>query len=137
MKEIVNLCINPEWETMGDSMCYDSGTYFLIAKIKTDTCDINVCIRAQGHVKVYYKDNMYKHANQMPQELIDMFRDGTAWTECDVVENNWWEIMWDTNQETNWYERGDVFELLPYDFKNEQEIREWLLQFADYVTETI
>ena len=132
-KEIKNIWINPDWKTMGDSMCFDSGTTFLEATISTDKGDIDVAIKAQGHVKVYYKDELYKHANQMPQELIEKFKDGSVLydDDCYITENNWWETLWGFNGHSD----GEVFEIIPCDFEDEQDIREWLLEFADYVAD--
>ena len=130
--EIKNLWINPDWKTMGDSMCFDSGTNFLSATVSSESGDVDILIQARGSVKVYYKDEMFKCASQMPQELIDKFKDDSAWDDddCDIIDSNWWELFWDYSGNTDCFENAEVFNANPMDFKNEQEIKEWLLEFA-------
>ena len=131
-KEIKNIWVNPDWKTMGDSMCFDSGTNFLSATVSTENGDVDILIQARGSVKVYYKDEMFKCASQMPQELIDKFKDDSAWDDddCEIIDSNWWELFWDYNGNTDCFENAEVFNANPMDFKNEQEIKEWLLEFA-------
>ena len=131
-KEIKNIWINPDWKTMGDSMCFDSGTNFLSATVSSESGDVDILIQARGSVKVYYKDEMFKCASQMPQELIDKFKDDSAWDDddCEIIDSNWWELFWDYSGNTDCFENAEVFNANPMDFKNEQEIKEWLLEFA-------
>lgn len=88
---------NINLENINDSMELDSGQVVAQLKMKDEESgkDITVTLEVQGHVKVYYKDGMYKCASQMPEELIKLFHDGyESETEHDlsVIENNWFEI---------------------------------------------
>lgn len=93
-----------------DSMCYDSGTQ--ICSYGTEDNYVNVVIR--GYVNVDYKDDRYWHASEMPDELIQMFRDGEAynWENKEnpvfINENNWYEIEWIKNGDCI---HADVFEI--------------------------
>ena len=90
-----------------DSMCYDSGTQ--ICSYGTEDNYVQVIIR--GYVTVYYKDERYSHASEMPDELVRMFRTGKAYKhpyEVTINENNWYEIEWIKDGECV---HGDVFEI--------------------------
>ena len=87
---------------INDSMELDSGQTVAQLRIKAvsdssnhDDTDILITLEVQGHVKVFYKDDMYKCASQMPDELIKIFHDGYEDPEAiglNVCENNWFEI---------------------------------------------
>ena len=130
--EIKNLWINPDWKTMGDSMCFDSGTNFLSATVSTEKGNVDILIQARGGVRVCYKGVMFKCASQMPQELIDKFKDGSAWDDddCDIIDNNWWELFWACDS-TDCFDDSEVFDMDIMDFDNECEIKEWILEFAN------
>ena len=89
-----------------DSMCYDSDTF--ICSYGTEDNYVQVVIR--GYVTVYYKDDRYSHASDMPDELLEMFANGKAYKSNDVVinENNWYEIEWIKDNECV---HSDVLEL--------------------------
>lgn len=130
---IQELVLHPEWQTMGDSMCYDSGTEVLNAKLQVKEYSIDVRIVAQGHVRVYYKDNVYKCASQFPQELLELFKNGSAATECDLIENNWWEVLYEINDGYVKQSDGIVLGFDPKDFECEEDIREYLNDLGDYL----
>ena len=48
-----------------DSMCYDSGTSICCYGNPDDYVQVTV----RGYVKVYYKDDCYRHFSEMPEEL--------------------------------------------------------------------
>lgn len=129
----IELSYNPdEFFKLGDSMCYDSGICVLTAQVHINGKNYEVTIETQGHVKVFWHGEMYKHASQMPEELIDAYYNGTIDTDDDyeVCENNWWEIfVFDDKHELL---HSDVLDCEPREFKDEQElidtIREWVTE---------
>ena len=84
---------------INDSMELDSGQS--LAELTMG--DITVEIRVEGYVRVVYEGQTYKCASQFPDELREMFHDGT-WKDLDeevlfIDNNNWFEIFL--------YERGE------------------------------
>lgn len=87
---------------INDSMELDSGQTVAQLRIKLDAdnpnhddTDVLITLEVQGDVKVFYKNEMYKCASQMPDELIKIFHDGYEDPEAiglNVCENNWFEI---------------------------------------------
>ena len=114
---------------MGDSMCYDSGTTVLSAKIETTLSKTyEVYIEAQGHVKVFWHGDMYKSACQMPEELIYKFENGTIDEDddYDCVENNWWEVVvYRDGKYLDWC--GGLMDCNPNDFLNDDDVKEYLI----------
>lgn len=92
---------------MEDSMCYDSGTQ--ICSYGTDNEYIQIVVR--GYVKVFYKDDVYRHFTDMPEELQKLFLTRN-YKKLDMVadigENNWHEYEYIKN---GVYVDGDVFDL--------------------------
>ena len=75
-----------------DSMLFDSGTE--IAAYGTDEC--YVMLDVHGDVRVHYKGCIYRHASDMPEELLAMFADG-SWTknkDVEVIDNNWFDVSY-------------------------------------------
>lgn len=113
-----------------DSMCYDSGTQ--ICSYGNKDSHVNIVIR--GYVTVDYKDERYRHASEMPDELIKMFRNGKAYKHPDqifILENNWYEVDWIKNGECV---DGDVFEIGTPVSKKELEkcCKEILQEYKDW-----
>ena len=81
---------------INDSMELDSGQEVASLEIQQKgKTKVTITIEVQGCVKVDYKDNRYKCASQMPQELLDIFHNGYEDPEAiglNVIENNWFEI---------------------------------------------
>lgn len=52
-------------------------------------------IRVCGEVKVYFDDDIFKCASQMPDELLQLFHEGKAYEDerVGVVDNNWFEAF--------------------------------------------
>ena len=76
---------------INDSMELDSGS--VIAELKKDNymLELRVC----GEVKVYFDDDIFKCASQMPDELLQLFHEGKAYEDerVSVIENNWFEVF--------------------------------------------
>lgn len=123
------LTLSKDFFNLRDSMCYDSGTEALTAKISMDNGDIYDCVIAtQGHVRVIYKGDVYKSACQMPDELIDKFYRGVAYDDGDLYcdENNWWEVMIYKNGDyIDWL--GGFMDFCPCDFEGYEDIKKYLL----------
>lgn len=134
MKKVVLLDYDKQLlPKLGGSMCFDSGFTALSAEVFDGSDKYEVYIRAAGHVKVFWRDNVYKCASQMPEELLELFRDegiNTALNnEVDIVENNWWETYVYKN---GYFQDGVLFEGCPSDLKNEEEIEQYILDTLEY-----
>ena len=98
--------MNVELNKLPDSMCFDSEINICHYEDGNDTIDIDV----RGCVTVCYKDEIYRHFSDMPKELQDLFKNGKAYEDEEVVisENNWYEVFF------NLYEDYDVAEIEGY-----------------------
>lgn len=74
-----------------DSMLFDS--YERIAKYGKDSN--YVALDVYGDVRVFYKDEMYRRASEMPKELLGKFRNGNYMNDSDieVCNNNWFDYV--------------------------------------------
>ena len=117
-----------------DSMCYDSGINVLHAEVLMDDGrKYEVDIETQGHVKVFWHGDMYKHACQMPQELIDAYYNGTIDLDDDyeVVENNWWEIS--VYRDGKYLDGcSGLLDCNPADFKDLDEVKSTIIEYISY-----
>ena len=94
-------------DKMLDSMAYDSGE--LICSFGNDNDYVQIAIR--GDVRVIYKDEIYKHFTNMPEELQQLFIKGN-YQKIEqiayIAENNWPEFEYYKDGQ---YIGGDVFEV--------------------------
>ena len=72
-----------------------------------------VTLEVRGSVRVIYKNEVYKSASQMPDELLQLFHDGKADEEHEVYMdmNNWFESFfweWDEKKKLVWTGFCDV-----------------------------
>ena len=130
MKKIIALEYDKELlPSIGDSMCFDSGFVAISARVLNGKDMYDVVIKATGHVKVLYGEEVYKCASLMPDALRKMFIDGSineaAGKEVEICENNWWETYIYKNGENK---DAFYFEGVPSDFKNEEEIEQYVLE---------
>lgn len=74
-----------------DSMLFDC--YERIATFGTD--DNYVALDVYGDVSVLYEDESYNRASEMPEELLDRFRTGTAYNDdkLEIKMNNWFAYV--------------------------------------------
>lgn len=92
-----------------DSMLLDSGQKVITISHR----GYDVTVRVVGEVLVDYKDSLYAAACQMPKELLEKFRDGSAYSDPDVtiINNNWFEAFIDKDGAwTGWSTVVDDFE---------------------------
>ena len=89
---------------VNDSMELNSST--TIARLtgkRLDGTSFGAYLQVQGHVTVIYKDKLYSHASEMPEELLKLFHDG-GYSPSDenltVNENNWFELFIEENGQT-------------------------------------
>lgn len=95
--EVKNLFINDKYNSKLDSMCYDSGT--IMAECDID--DYKISIEVRGEVNVEYKGETYRHASDMPKELLEGFRDESysqdtflgLVNDLYIYQNNWYEVF--------------------------------------------
>ena len=79
---------------INDSMELDSGQEIAELKIHRDS-DITITLVVHGNVTVIYKDKVYNHASEMPEELISLFHNegySPNHDDLSINENNWFEI---------------------------------------------
>lgn len=100
---------NIDLTDINDSMELDSGQE--VARYDKD--DFCVTIEVKGSVRVIYKDEVYKTASKMPDELLKLFHDGKADDNPGVYidMNNWFEsLFWKRNEknELEWTGFSDV-----------------------------
>ena len=103
-----------------DSMLLDSGQEVINLKYKGYEVSVRVC----GEVRVQFKGGSYAASSQMPEELLQKFRDGTAYDGTldedgepvvNIINNNWFEtFLYKDGKWTGW-------STLPSDFENETE----------------
>lgn len=84
-------------EKLPDSMCLDSGTSICRYEDNGDTVEIEV----RGYVKVEFKGYYYRHFSDMPLELQNMFKDGSAYYNPNVIvhEGNWYEVFFNNDEQ--------------------------------------
>jgi hypothetical protein len=142
----IELNLAPNFFNIGDSMCFDSGTTIMSADICIENiADVQIDLRACGHVKVDFCDDVYKCASNFPTELMELFESGLVDTDERVYihENNWWEVFIDVYPHEDWwktfidvYPHGEddcnsdsvLFEGVPSDFENEEQVKEYIVE---------
>lgn len=129
----IELNLAPNFFAIGDSMCFDSGTTIMSADICIEnTEDVQIELRACGHVKVDFCDDVYKCASNFPTELMELFESGLVYTDERVYihENNWWEIFIDVypHGEYEFSSYSVIFEGVPSDFENEEQVKEYIVE---------
>lgn len=133
MKMKIELNLAPNFFSIGDSMCFDSGTTIMSADICIENkADVQIDLRACGHVKVDFCDDVYKCASNFPNELMELFESGLVDTDERVYihENNWWEIFIDVypHGENDCNSDSVIFEGVPSDFENEEQVKEYIVE---------
>lgn len=129
----IELNLAPFFFNIGDSMCFDSGTTIMSADICIENIAyVQIDLRACGHVKVDFCDDVYKCASNFPTELMELFESGLVDTDERVYihENNWWEIFIDVypHGENDCYSYSVIFEGVPSDFENEEQVKEYIVE---------
>ena len=129
----IELNLAPNFFAIGDSMCFDSGTTIMSADICIENkADVQIDLRACGHVKVDFCDDVYKCASNFPTELMELFESGLVDTDDRVCihENNWWEIFIDVypHGENDCNSDSVLFEGVPSDFENEEQVKEYIVE---------
>lgn len=95
--EVKNIFINEKYNSKLDSMCYDSG----IILASCDIDDFKISIEVRGEVNVDYKSETYRHASDMPKELLNGFMDDSysqdiflsLVDDIYIYQNNWYEVF--------------------------------------------
>ena len=129
----IELNLAPNFFNIGDSMCFDSGTTIVSADICIENkADVQIDLRACGHVKVDFCDDIYKCASNFPTELMELFENGLVDTDERVYihENNWWETFIDVypHGENDCKSDTAIFEGVPSDFENEEQVKEYIVE---------
>ena len=129
----IELNLAPNFFNIGDSMCFDSGTTIMSADICIENkADVQIDLRACGHVKVDFCDDVYKCASNFPTELMELFESGLVDTDERVYihENNWWEVFIDVypHGENDCNSDSVLFEGVPSDFENEEQVKEYIVE---------
>ena len=129
----IELNLAPNFFNIGDSMCFDSGTTIMSADICIENkADVQIDLRACGHVKVDFCDDVYKCASNFPTELMELFESGLVDTDERVYihENNWWEVFIDVypHGENDCNSDSVIFEGVPSDFESEEQVKEYIVE---------
>ena len=124
-----NFVWNLDSDKVLDSMCYDSGE--VICSYGTEDNYVQIVVR--GFVKVFYKDETYRHFSDMPEDLQKLFLEGKYDKLAKVAEtweNNWHEVEY---IEDGVYHDGDVAEFGTPATKEEMEgiCKEYLEWYID------
>lgn len=102
---------NIDLTDINSSMELESGQE--IARLRRG--DRVVTVEVRGEVRVVYKKQTYKSVSQMPEELIQMFRNGKAFNSKKVFVdmNNWFEVFTWTLQDGKlvWTGNSDVVDV--------------------------
>ncbi len=108
-----------------DSMLLDSGQKVITISHR----GYDVTVRVVGEVRVDYKGSGYAAACQMPEELLEKFRDGSAYSDPDVniIDNNWFEAFID--KDGAWTGSSSVID--DFEDKSEEEIAKRLMDMVD------
>ena len=78
------------------SECTDSMLFDCCERIATYGTDDNyVALDVYGDVSVLYEDDSYNRASEMPEELLERFRTGTAYNydKLEIKMNNWFAYV--------------------------------------------
>lgn len=77
-----------------DSLLLDSGTNVAEGKTKDG---YEFVIQTQGHVRVLWKGEIFKHATDFPDDLTEALKNHTfydlGYPDTEVQENNWYELL--------------------------------------------
>lgn len=79
---------------VSDSMQLDSGSEVCSLTAESDGRVYGIDVITHGEVRVRYKGDIYRHASQMPEDLLGYLggkRDTVKDSDVDVIENNWFE----------------------------------------------
>lgn len=74
-----------------DSMLFDSGETIAKLTYGNWTCYVDV----SGEKKIWFKDEQYRYVQDYPEELIEAFKNGTAYDNpnINICDNNWFDIV--------------------------------------------
>jgi hypothetical protein len=78
-----------------DSMLSDSDQEVATYELTDADGGGEVSIQVLGAVLVKFDDEYYESASQMPEELLEIIREGELWNDerVEVTENNWFEAI--------------------------------------------
>ena len=96
-------------------------------------------LRVVGDVRVLYKDEIYKHASDFPEELLKLFHEGKAYEaevngELEIGANNWFEtFLYKKGKDGQWVWTG-WSDVTDDEGSTRKEIRDGL---KEYISEYI
>ena len=96
-----------------DSMLFDSDTVIATMICEDNGCKITVDLMTRGDVDVYYKGNRYKSQCEFPKSLNELIKTDSEWfdnEDVEVVDNNWFEYIFDVYGDGVSYSDGVMFE---------------------------
>lgn len=118
-----------------DSMLFDSN-HVIATMICEDNGDkITVDLMTRGEVDVYYKGNRYRNVSEFPKDLKKLIEMDPEWfdnKDVEVIDNNWFEYIYDVVGEGISYSDGIMFEddLSTYSI---EDLKEDMTQVCNYV----
>jgi hypothetical protein len=125
----------PKAERKGvtDSLLLESGREVISARIG----GFDFGVRTQGYVTIVWKDVVYNHREDFPNELVEAIRSGNIDSHPDacVNENNWYEMMiWDDDMHLVYSDVIDLDDLTTLTVKEAKEI---ILDYLDTARECV
>jgi hypothetical protein len=129
MNATIYLNCDKEFFNMGNSMLYDSGIKPVTFCIRIGDNVFNIDIAVVGKVDVKYNGVTYSYASDMPDKLLDKFRNGDlGGVTLDKV--NHWSILVYKNGK---YECDLLLGFMPNHWTGEEDLKEYLISIAENI----
>lgn len=96
-----------------DSMLFDSDHVIATMICEHNGCKITVDLMTRGDVDVYYKGNRCRCASEFPRSLKKLIETDPEWfgnKDVEVIDNNWFEYIYDVVGDGVSYSDGIMFE---------------------------
>jgi hypothetical protein len=122
-----------------DSMLFDSDHVIATMVCEDNGCKITVDLMTRGDVDIYYKGNRYRRACEFPKSLKKLIETDSEWfnnEDVEIVDNNWFEYIYDVVGDGVSYSDGIMFEddLSTYTV---EQLKEDMMQIYNYVAREV
>lgn len=120
-----------------DSMLFDSDTVIATMICEDNGCKITVDLMTRGYVDVYYKGKRYQSACEFPKGLKKLIETDQDWfdnEDVEIIDNNWFEYIYDVVGDGVSYSDGILFEddLSCYSV---EDLKEDMIEVCNFITE--
>lgn len=127
MNATIYLNCDKEFFSMGSSMLYDSGIKPVTSYVRIDGSVYNIDISVVGKVEVIYNGVTYSYASDMPDELLDKFRNGDINGATLKKVNHWSTLVYKNGK----YEGDFILDYMPNHWHGEEDLKEYLVSIAE------